>query len=103
MQALLAAGQPAKARRVLRSVVQNAEADPLSLLLAAKVAVAAGGDAVPDGVALARCRAGCHGSAMCLLLEPRRHPSVQVQSSKARRKTPPDSANPALDEGSHRA
>jgi len=50
-----------------------------------------------------RCRAGCHGSAMCLLLEPRRHPSVQVQSSKARRKTPPDSANPALDEGSHRA
>ncbi len=52
----MAAGQPAKARRVLRSVVQSAEADPLSLLLAAKAAVATGGDAVSDGVALARCR-----------------------------------------------
>ena len=39
---------------MLRSVVQSAEADPLSLLLAAKAAVAAGGDAVSDGVALAR-------------------------------------------------
>ena len=39
---------------MLRSVVQSAEADPLSLLLAAKAAVAASGDAVLDGVALAR-------------------------------------------------
>ena len=55
MQALLVAGQATKARLVLRGAVQAAEADPLSLLLAAKAAVAVGGEALAEGVALARC------------------------------------------------
>ncbi len=68
LQAMLAAGQATKARLVLRGAVQAAETDPLSLLLAAKAAIALGGEAFAEGVALTRCASrGCKSGAASVI------------------------------------